>query len=151
MSKHMKGLRATTLMLAVAMMAMPLTGCKEEQPVQQSTEDKKDVVYVQDNNGDWVEMAMFMMLMNNNSAMNYNNYHYATRGANGTYSSYKPTTSEFTAMKSGTYTGHVNNVPATMTSAKPAVANTTAKSTATGQTTSVGGSSTRSTSTGIGG
>lgn len=97
---------AITLALIISgALLVGVSSCGREQVVYQQQQPMAQPVYVQHNN-QWIEYAMFMSIMNS-SGRHYDldDYRYSTRGTGGNYRPYKPTSSDFTSMKSGRFTG----------------------------------------------
>ncbi len=130
MNKYIN-LKTLTIGLLVAGAGIAVVQCNKKR------EEREEVVYVRSYGGSWLPSRIFMN-NNGNRDINYGDYQYATKNSNGTYSEYKPTSNEFSSMKSGTYTGK--------SIVRSAISTNHSSS---GKTTRVGGSSTRV--SGIGG
>lgn len=147
-------LKRISLIALLATTTLAMTGCEDEEEYEVREEyetkhiEKEETVYVKDSDGNWMEMFLFMSLMNNRGTpvTNYNSYQFSTKDSSGGYKSYKPSSTEIKSMNKGNYSGK-SLIKSTVTVPKSVSA---PKSSSTGKTTTVGGSSSRSSSS-IGG
>lgn len=106
MSKRNKLVAIALAIIVSGTLIIGVGSCsRQEQIIYQQQPPTQQVVYVQ-HNGGWIEYAMWYHIMSNSGRpIVYNNYNFSTRGANGNYTSYKPSSKDFNSMKTGKFNG----------------------------------------------